>query len=179
MIQSVELKSRTASMQSDDDLPSPGALSTILWAGILAGTLDITDALVFSGLRGVAPVRVLQYIASGLLGPRSFQGGLLTAALGAFLHYVIAFSAACIFYVASRRLASLTRRPIVWGLTYGAVVYAVMNVIVLPLSAVHRPRGAATGISLVNGVLAVVLLVGLPISLIVRRHSETKEVPAP
>ena len=60
---------------------TPFRIRAILWAGLIAGTLDITDALVFYGLRGVPPVRLLQNIASGLLGRDAFQGGVGTAAL--------------------------------------------------------------------------------------------------
>jgi hypothetical protein len=52
----------------------PDALPLILRIGLIAGTLDITDALVFSYFRGATPVMVFQYIASGLIGRRSFVG---------------------------------------------------------------------------------------------------------
>ncbi len=44
-----------------------GIFKTILWIGLVAGTLDIAENLVFSQLRGVTPWRVFQYIASGLM----------------------------------------------------------------------------------------------------------------
>ena len=44
----------------------------ILWGGLIAGALDITAAFVTSGLRGVGPIRILQAIASGLLGADSY-----------------------------------------------------------------------------------------------------------
>ena len=50
-------------------------LRGILVGGLIAGVLDITDAFVFHGLRGVAPVRILQAIASGLLGRDAFGAG--------------------------------------------------------------------------------------------------------
>ncbi|HWP42306.1 MAG TPA: hypothetical protein VNO14_03655 [Blastocatellia bacterium] len=64
------------------------AYRAILLAGLSAGVLDLTAALVNAGLQGATPVRVLQYIASGLLGPDSFRGGLGTALLGAGLHFL-------------------------------------------------------------------------------------------
>jgi hypothetical protein len=45
-----------------------------------------------------------------------------------------------------------------------------MNFIVLPLSAVPHSRSAITLASRINGVLALLLFIGLPISLLVRRH---------
>jgi hypothetical protein len=148
----------------------PSARRTILWAGVIAGTLDLTDAFVFSGIRGIGPGSVLRYIAGGLLGPTAFKSGVGTMALGAFCHYTIAFTAAAVFYAASRKIRFLIRRPIAAGLLYGCAVYAFMNFVVVPASALpHRPM--PTRVSLVNGVLAILFLVGLPISLIVHRNS--------
>ena len=74
-----------------------------------------------------------------------------------------------IFYVAARKLAFLRRYAVISGLLYGGAIYLMMNWIVLPLSVVAKPRPVAPPIALMNGVLAVVVLVGLPISLIVSR----------
>lgn len=141
----------------------------ILWGGLIAGILDITDALVFFGLRGAKPIRILQSIAAGLLGPKAFKGGVGTAALGLALHFLIALCAAAVYCTASRRLPFLRRRPVAWGLLYGALVYLFMNFVVLPLAGV--PGGLPSTAVLVNGVAAVVFLVGLPIALIERRYS--------
>ena len=174
MQDSVLQNSRMAEMRPhathSQQLTRPSATRTILWAGLVAGTLDILDAFVFAGIRDVSPAAVLRYVAGGLLGPQAFRGGAGTAFLGAVCHYSIAFTAATVFYAASRKFPVFTRRPITAGLLYGCLVYAVMNFIVVPLSALpHRPM--ATGIGLVNGILAILLLVGLPISLIVHRNS--------
>lgn len=146
------------------------ALRVILWAGLVAGVLDISDAFVFFGLRGVKPIRILQSIASGLFGVKAFQMGFKTAVLGLLLHFFIALSVASVYYAASRKLKLLRHRPVVWGLIYGAAVYGFMNLFVLPLSAV--PKSHFTLIGFVNGILAIMLLVGLPISLIVNRYSK-------
>lgn len=82
------------------------AAFAILVGGSIAGALDITYAIVFSGIRGVPAIRLLQSVASGLLGSAAFEGGVPAAALGLFLHFIIAFSAAAVFYVASRRFQS-------------------------------------------------------------------------
>lgn len=108
----------------------------ILWAGLTAGALDITAACITNYLRaGMSPVRVLQSVASGLLGPGAFEGGAPVAALGLLLHFVIAFGAATLYVLASRKLRFLVEHPVVCGLLYGAVVYAFMNSVVVPLSA--------------------------------------------
>jgi uncharacterized membrane protein YagU involved in acid resistance len=142
----------------------------ILWAGLSAGVLDITSAFIMAGLRGVAPARVLQYIASALLGPKSFQGGAATVALGGALHFLIALAAAAAFYAVSRKVPFLINRPVISGLLYGPIIYTFMNGVVLPLSAVapKRPPAAA---DLIVGVVILSCLVGLPIALIVWRSS--------
>jgi hypothetical protein len=142
----------------------------ILTIGLFAGTLDIADALIFNEWRGITPTRVLQYIASGVLGTASFHGGPASAGLGLALHYSIALTWTTLFYVASRKLAVLTRRPILSGLVYGGVIYLVMNFVVLPASSVPHPSNPTTIASLVNGILALLLCIGLPVSVLTARY---------
>ena len=112
----------------------------ILYGTLVAGALDATDGVVFCGLQGLNPIQVLQYIASGLLGQQSFRGGLATAGLGVLLHFGIAAVVAAIYVVASLKLSILRSQAVVLGLLYGAAVYLVMNLIVLPMSAVATLR---------------------------------------
>jgi hypothetical protein len=148
------------------DRSSPGLPRAVLLGALTVGVLDITDALVFFGLRGAAPVRIFQSIASGVLGRDAFQGGASSAALGLFLHFFIAFCIVAVYYMASHAIPALARRPWLYGPLYGVAVYVVMNQVVLPLSA------AATGPKplpvLINGVLIHILGVGLPSALFTR-----------
>ena len=141
---------------------------TILLAGSIAGTLDIISAFVLFGFKGVPPFRILQGIASGLLGKAAFAGGSGTALLGVVLHFLIAISAAAVFYFASRRIEFLIRHSVISGLLYGVLIYCFMNGVVLPLSAVF-PRPDFTASGLISGMILLMLLVGLPISLVVSR----------
>jgi hypothetical protein len=141
----------------------------IAYGTLAVGTLDALDALVFFGLRGVAPHRIFQSIAAGLLGRSAFTGGPATVVLGAVLHYFIAFAIVATFVAASRYLPMLTRAPILSGLVYGVGVYLVMNLVVLPLSAAGKPSFPWP--ILVNGLLIHILGVGLPSSLFARAVS--------
>src|SRR5512146_3270726 len=94
---------------------NPRPLTAILAAGLLCGVMDICAALLTWMPRGASARIILQGIASGLLGPSAFHGGAATAVLGLFLHFFIAFSWATVFYLASRKLAFLTRRPFLSG----------------------------------------------------------------
>ena len=141
------------------------AARAILFGTLTVGTLDALDAIIFFGLRsGAKPIRIFQGIAFGLIGPAARQGGLKTAALGVFLHYVIAFGIVVTYYLVSRRVRLLTARPVVCGLLYGLVAYAVMNLVVLPLSKVGGPAMPAMPV-LVNGLLIHMFGVGLPSAL--------------
>jgi hypothetical protein len=133
----------------------------ILWGGFLCGVLDITAAFVVYGQFGAKPIRILQSIASGLLGARSFDGGFATAALGLFLHFFIAFSAATVFVVASRRLHFLVEHPIVSGVLYGIAVYFFMQGVVRLSAARH---GAFSWKMTLIGVAIHIVCVGTPIA---------------
>ena len=148
------------------------AYRAIGWAGLLAGSLDITAAFVEAGLEGRSPVSLLQGIAGGLLGMSSFQGGLATAALGAFFHFLIATTASAVFYLAGRKLKFLVQNAIPSGLLYGVAVYIFMYYFVLPLSAYHVKIALPPAAELIRDVAIHMFLVGLPIALVVRKYSD-------
>lgn len=142
-------------------------LIAIVLAGLIAGALDILYAIAYHGLRGIPAVRILQSVASGLLGRGAYAGGAATAALGLTVHCLITTIMAATYITASRRLPALAQRPFRWGPLYGLVLYAVMNYVVVPLSAAPG-SGRFSWIGLVGGLLAHMLLVGLPIALFAR-----------
>ncbi|WP_446742273.1 hypothetical protein [Silvibacterium acidisoli] len=130
--------------------------------GAIAGTLDLTQACLLFGWD------IPLSIAGGLIGQRAFHGGAWTYALGVLLHYFIALSFAGVYYAASRRLRFLVEYPLICGLIYGAIVEEVMNLVVLPLSALHA-RGPYTLHDLLMGLSVHMVVMGLPIAYSVRR----------
>ena len=148
-------------------LPRSFVPDAILTAGFMVGVLDIGDAIAVTWLLGGSPLRMLQGIASGIVGASAFTGGTLTALLGLGIHFFIAYAVAAIYVLASLRLPVLIRRAIPCSLAYGLAVHAVMKLVVLPLAGFGPPRW--TLISIVNGVGAHLLFVGLPIGLATRR----------
>ena len=143
----------------------------IFWGGLIAGTLDISAACLTAWLRaGVGPIRLCQSVASGLLGPAAFDGGIKTALLGLALHFLIATVATAVFYLASRKWLFLIERPVQFGLLYGVFVFLFMNYVVLTLSRIP-PRAPATLTGFLIGILTIMFCVGLPIALVMRRFS--------
>lgn len=139
----------------------------LLLGTLTVGTLDILDAIIFFGIRNhVAPIRIFQSIAAGLLGRAAFSGGLRTAVLGAALHYFIAFMIVATFFVLSRYIVMLRQRPILFGPLYGIGVYLFMNFVVLPLS--NAGRGPLVLPVVINGIFIHMVGVGLPSSLFAR-----------
>ena len=143
--------------------------AAIAWSTLIAGVLDISSAFILSYPKGVSPIRLLQGVAAGLVGRESaINGGLATAGLGLAIHFFIAFVVATVFYVASRKLVFLTRHPVISGLLYGVVVYGFMYWVVMPLAyPVVHPSVSRDA----TAVCVHMFLIGLPIALIVRRHS--------
>jgi hypothetical protein len=143
-------------------------MNRALFAGwLLVGTLDIVEVIVFYLFRGVRPMRILQSVASGLLGRDAYSGGVATALLGLALHFLIAFVVVAVYHFASRRLPVLVRYPIVMGTLYGLAVWAVMNLIVVPASAFPRP-GMPSGAVLANVLFAHIVCIGIPTALTAR-----------
>ncbi len=146
----------------------PRLLRTTLVAGLTAGTLDILYAIAMWGLRGAAPSRVLQGVASGVLGRDAFSGGANAATLGLVLHLSIAVAMAAAFVLAAARWRVLTERPWASGAAYGVALHLLMNYAVVPLSA--APMSPPTGASWFIALFPHVVLVGWPIAWVARRE---------
>jgi len=105
---------------------------------------------------------------AGCWGGEHLKAARRRAALGLALHFLIAFGVVTIFYASARNLAFVRARPIASGLAYGLIVFAVMNLVVLPLSA------ATTRHALVPDLVQVAIhmfVIGVPTSLLIRRFS--------
>lgn len=146
-----------------------GAIKSIVFAGIVAGILDLTAACVTN--YWLSPVIIFQSIAAGIYGKESYEGGAKTAILGIILHFIIAFGAAITFYLASRKIKFLINQPIVSGIIYGILVYWIMQLIVLPLSNFPSKFNFALK-PVIVGLIVHILCIGLPIAFIIRRFSK-------
>jgi hypothetical protein len=147
------------------------AIRAIVVGGFIAGTLDMLFAISFSAWYGVPAMRVLQSVASGVMGKAAYSGGAPVAALGLALHLGMACAFAGAFFLASRRVAFLVRRPVLSGAMFGVMVYLVMWFVVLPLSAFPHPirfKPVATILELMSHMF----LFGVPIALAASRAQD-------
>ncbi|HEY6644637.1 hypothetical protein [Povalibacter sp.] len=85
------------------------ARRAVLVGGSIAGALDIAFAISFADFNGVPPDRLLQTVASGVLGESAYAGGAAAAALGLGLHFFMSYMMAGAYVLASGRIGFLTR----------------------------------------------------------------------
>jgi hypothetical protein len=165
----------TLTSDKSHSLQRPRAFNAILYGGLAVGVLDGMAAVILSIVYGRGPKIMFQGIASGLLGRASSEGGWATALLGVSLHFLIAFIWTAIYYGASLVLPALIRRALICGPIYGVVVYFAMQIIVLPLSAIRKdPFSFGTPSQMLRQIIAHIICVGLPITLLARRAAEKR-----
>lgn len=145
-------------------------LLTIIYGGLCVGTLDGLAATINAATKGVSPDRVFHYIASGLIGrDASYAGGFATVVLGILLHFTIAFGVVTVFFLLSRKIPLLLRRPVISGMIYGIAVYFAMAYVIVPMSAVPSIPFSFSG--MITSIVIHMFCVGLPAALIVRSRS--------
>jgi hypothetical protein len=147
------------------------AWRVILCGGLIIGTLDGIAAIVNAGLHGVGFVRLWQYVASGLLGRASFQGGAASTALGVFLEFFIGTCVMACYYVASRKVPALVRYAVIAGIVYGVCVFFFMNKLVVPFSAAPAAKGPPVLSRMMIEIMIHIFFVGLPAALVTRFFS--------
>lgn len=152
---------------------------TILKSALLAGTLDLSAAsveyMIYSG--GSSPTAVYRYIASGIFGSQALTGGWGFNLLGVLFHYCIAAIWSGIFLIAYRRFSFLREFTAFAGVVYACIIWPVMTLVVLPLSNVRLIDH--TLVQRIIALLTLVVCIGLPIALVVRRDAQRVEKAAP
>src|SRR5262245_1597758 len=102
-------------------VPARALAVALLVGGLLAGVGDIAFALSFAAYRGTPPVRLLQTVASGLLGTDAYAGGVPAAALGLALHFGLSLLWAGLFVGLASFVPWLARHPLASGVAFGIV----------------------------------------------------------
>ena len=147
----------------------PSAFDIIVLGGLAIGLLDFLDASIFfTQYFGIPLSRVWQGVAAGVLGRETATaGGWNTASLGIFLHFVVAFCIATVYFIGTRVTDFLVKHPVISGIVFGVIANFVMQYVVIPLSAAGGPTPAPFRWPVfLNGVIGHIFLVGLPVALI-------------
>lgn len=147
-------------------------LKPIVIATALAGTLDLLSAFIFAGMAGMAPVAVLQFVASGPFGDTSMAatglGGTGWAIVGLLVHFAIMTCMVAAYMASAPRLPALLRHPLTAGLAYGLLLWLLMYWIVRPMRWPDMPL-PHTAKAIAQQLFSHCILVGLPIAIVAAR----------
>jgi len=145
-------------------------IKRVLLTAALAGTLDILSAYTngFIHTHHISK-KMFNYIAGGALGLKTaLSGGAGVVLLGVFFHYFIAFSFTFFFFLVYRKFRFSSVNPYLMAPLYGLFVWAVMNLVVLPLSLL--PSSPINFGKAVIDFLILSVMIGLPVSLSANRY---------
>jgi hypothetical protein len=151
-------------------------LRPILWATLVAGTLDIGFALIAAQILAGDMSGVLPTVASGPFGD-TIADGPLGAPLGLLVHFAIMAVMVTVYVLLTLGVPALNRYWIAAGLLYGIVLWLAMYWVVMPLrwEGYHTPSGVA---AIARQLFAHCVLVGLPIAWFAARHARSRPSPA-
>jgi len=137
-------------------------VSLVVRATVVAGTLDVLSAAIYAVVAGRNPFVVPIGIASAIW-PGAQKAGVAAILVGLLLHFAIMFVMASVFVAAAQRMRWMAAQPASAGALYGLLLWAVMNLVVLPL---RWPSlfPHFTSQSLVEQLFSHIVLVGIPIA---------------
>jgi hypothetical protein len=170
---------------------------TLSLTALLAGTLDMSAAIVqvyfmyghgsnlkpgpdntpqpvsfLTYLTHGGPDRICKSIASGIFGSEATSGGVLMAAWGLVIHFMIAFLFTAFLFLIYPVIAKAIKNKFIIAILYGLFIWAVMNLIVVPLSISHKLPSIAWKTLIDEGILT--CMIGLPVALIAHRYYSRK-----
>lgn len=154
---------------------SKAAFRAIVIAAAMGGTLDLLGAFAIYGkvVGNVPSLRLLQSLASVLIGGAAFKGGEATASLGLLLHYLLVFGFALLYYIWFPFIPFFRRQKICGGLLYGMFIWILSSTAVLPLA--HSVTAGPHFENFTWGFVSVQVLLGLPVTVVIRHYYRSRQ----
>ncbi len=145
-----------------------GALRGIVIATTIAGTLDILSAFAFAVWHGASPLGVLGGIGSALVDRGTIGNAWVLGAIGLGLHFGIMAAMATAYVLVAALLPFVNRVWLLSGVVFGAILWGIMEHIVLPYRwpTIFPLTGTP---EIAEQLFNHIILVGLPIAWIARR----------
>ncbi|MEO5978113.1 MAG: hypothetical protein ABIS36_18720 [Chryseolinea sp.] len=140
----------------------------ILISWLIVGTLDMSAAVIQTLINGGNPVKMLQFIASGVFGTNAFTTEMPYALLGVVFHYIIAFGWTLLFFFLYPRLEFLSWNTIATGFLYGLLVWTIMNQVILRLA--NTPPIKFVFMKAIIAALILVFAIGVPLSFMAKKY---------
>ncbi|MFT3910833.1 MAG: hypothetical protein QM737_15555 [Ferruginibacter sp.] len=149
-------------------------ISKTVKAGLLVGTLDISAAFIQYYIKnGKNPLNVLTFISSAVFGPAAFSRGDEMKVWGLLFHFGVAYSFTCFFFLVFPKLYRILKNKIVIAILYGPFMWAVMQYIVLSLTA--APKITPTLQSATIAILILIFCIAIPLSYIAGKYYRNKK----
>jgi hypothetical protein len=146
-------------------------LKTLVWVGLLAGSLDIVLACLQAYIvRGTDPETVLRFIASGAFGKPAFTGGWEMPLIGLLFHFIIAYSFTILYFLLYPSIKLMRKSIVLTAVVYGIFIFVVMNLLVLPLTKITRAPIQPDKAAIAAFIL--IMAIGLPLSIFARKFYE-------
>lgn len=151
----------------------PFPLSVIVKAWLLVGTLDLLAAFIDLYVStGRNPfVVVPRYIASGVFGMEAFTGSAWMIVVGILFHYLFAAIFSVLFFVLFLRVKWFSRFWLLTGIVYSALIWVVMNRMVVPASRVPA-LPVFSWVKALKAIAILTVLIGLPLAWIARQYCQ-------
>jgi len=106
------------------------------------------------------------------------SGGTSMILWGLIFHYPIAaFFTVPLFWLYPRIVNVLKNKYLI-GILYGLVIWIIMNYIILPITNIPKSNGYLELVSLLKGIAALIISVGLPVALIADKEMNTSTIQA-
>lgn len=142
----------------------------IFLTGLLAGTLDGIAAVVHFFIKtGKDPALIFKYIASAMFGKSAYTtSGYSMVAAGLLFHFSIAIIFSAIFFLLFPKIAWIKKNKIASGIIYATIIWAIMNLIIVPFSRAPQPNFDIKE-TIIN-LIILIIFVGVPISLVANKY---------
>jgi hypothetical protein len=148
---------------------------TIVQTCLLTGTLDAFAAILIS--YKIPPAVIFKFIASGWFGKEAMSGGTSMILFGLIFHYLIAACFTVTLFWLYPYVVKILKNKYLIGIIYGLVIWLIMNYVVLPMTNIPKSHGHLELISLLKGIAALVICIGLPVALIADHETAKSTQP--
>lgn len=148
-------------------------LLTIVWLGLLTGTLDAILSIVLSYPPNLS--QSYRFIASGFFGMSAFTANYMVF-WGVLFHYIIASAFSVFFFLLYPNFKRVIKNKYILALIFGLIIWIVSTFAILPLSNIPDIKGVQkypSQLSLIASIISIAglsLCLGLPISLIANKY---------
>ena len=150
--------------------PARSLLSAILFTGLLAGLLDGLAAIIQYTINGgKEPARIFKYIASAVFGKeKAYNSGNSMVVWGVLFHLGIAMLFTAFFFLIYPKIRGLATNRVITAIVYGLFVWAIMNLLVVPMSQIHPAPFVLKKAAIAAGIL--IVCIGIPVSFMANKY---------